>query len=82
VKLQSCRENPDPMASNKRETEKEIFAALLKAAPRFVGEPIENWAQPADEKDFPDVVCRTPSGKRIGVELGEWLNEEQSGTLL
>ena len=31
-----------------------------------------------DEKEFPDVTCKTESGRRVGVEMGEWLNEDQT----
>ena len=49
--------------------------------PDFVGEPVEgNPTQPSDETDFPDVICTTVSGKRIGVELGQWLNEQELET--
>ncbi len=30
--------------------------------------------------DPPDILCIDPVGKRIGVELVEWLNEEQIRT--
>src|SRR5215475_937399 len=61
----------------KREYEAAIFKAFLNVKPDFCGEPISEWTQPADEKDFPDVICKTASKKRVGVEIGEWLNEEQ-----
>jgi hypothetical protein len=66
------------MKSKKRKHEKAIFEAFLRVLPNFAGEPIQGEAkQPADEKEFPDVVCTTISGKRIGVELGEWFNEQE-----
>ena len=58
-----------------RAQERAIFEAFLKIEPKFAGEEIANWAQPTDEKEFPDVICMSKSGRRIGVELGEWLNE-------
>jgi len=61
----------------KRENEKAIFDAFLKIEPMFAGDAIIEWTQPADEKEFPDVICRSTSGKRIGVELGEWLHESE-----
>lgn len=60
-----------------RAHEKAIFEAFLKAVPGFAGLEIAEWDQPADESTFPDVVCRSISGRRVGVELGEWLNEAE-----
>lgn len=61
----------------KRADEKAIFEAFLKAAPKFAGEEIAEWNQPADKNTFPDVICRSISGRRVGVELGEWLNKAE-----
>lgn len=60
-----------------RAYEKVIFRALLEADRAFLGEELADWAQPPDERDFPDVIGTTASGRRIGVELGEWLNEAE-----
>jgi len=60
-----------------RAHEKAIFEAFLRAAPEFAGEEIAEWEQPADKNVFPDVICRSTSGRRVGVELGEWLNEAE-----
>lgn len=62
---------------NKREHEKAIFNAFMRIEPQFCGEKIAEWAQPEDEKEFPDIKCVSESGLRVGVELGEWLNEDQ-----
>lgn len=62
---------------SKRSDEKAIFSAFLAAAPSFRDESIIGWHQPEDENDFPDVICASASGTRIGVELGEWLNEKE-----
>jgi hypothetical protein len=62
---------------NKQEKENEIFRAFLQACPEFAGEGLKEWSQPADPTDFPDVLCVTASGKKVGVELGEWLDEKQ-----
>jgi hypothetical protein len=62
---------------SKREYERAIFEAFLRVAPDFAGEKIVEWKQPEDERDFPDVVCICASGRRVGVELGEWLHEDQ-----
>ena len=61
----------------KREHERGLFEAFVQAEPRFAGEPLAAWWQPEDEKDFPDIEAKTESGRHIGVELGEWLNEEE-----
>jgi hypothetical protein len=63
--------------ASKREQEKNIFAAFLRVSPEFLGEKVVDWEQPEDEKEFPDVICKTESGSRVGVELGEWLNQEE-----
>ena len=62
---------------NKREQEKAIFTAFLRVEPRFFGEEIIEWKQPEDEKEFPDVICVSESGLKVGVELGQWLNEDE-----
>ena len=64
---------------SKRQHEKTIFQAFIKVAPEFAGEIISEWYQPEDETDFPDIVCTSQSGRRIGVEIGEWLNEGEIG---
>ena len=62
---------------SKRGHEKAIFEAFLRVTPEFAGETLKEWSQPQEENEFPDIVCITTSGRRIGVELGEWLNEEE-----
>jgi len=62
---------------SKREHEKAIFEAFLRVVPQFSGETLRDWSQPQDCSEFPDVICTTRSGQRIGVELGEWLNEDE-----
>jgi hypothetical protein len=49
-----------------------LFNAFLTTQPDFAGEPIANWEVVAD--DPPDLLCVTISGRRVSVELGEWLN--------
>src|SRR3990172_59073 len=69
------------MNLKKREHEKTIFDAFFRVYPYFAGEPIQGEVkQPADENEFPDVICTTASGKRIGVELGQWFNEQELRT--
>jgi hypothetical protein len=54
-------------------SEKIIFDAFLRIQPDFADEAITSWEQ--TKADPPDVLCVTRSGRRIGVELAEWLNE-------
>jgi hypothetical protein len=59
------------MNSKKREHEKTIFEAFRRVCPDFAGEPThEEVEQSSDETEFPDVICTTVSGKRVGVETG------------
>ncbi len=62
---------------NTRENERIIFEAFMRIDPYFAGEKIVHWEQPKDPKEFPDVICRCESGRRVGVEFSEWLNEDQ-----
>jgi hypothetical protein len=62
---------------SKREHERTIFEAFLRVVPDFASEKIVEWNQPEDEREFPDVVCICASGRRLGVELGEWLHEDE-----
>ena len=70
--------------------ERAIFASFLRACPNFAGELLKEWdvvdewyakreldppAHPFDKR--PDVIAVTDSGKRIGVELKSWINQEQ-----
>jgi len=60
-----------------RNEEEDVFAAFLAVQPDFAGESIEVWdSAPSDP---PDIICRTVSGRKIGVELGEWLHEREMG---
>ena len=61
----------------KRDRERSIFEAFLATLPTFIGEPLRTSHQPDDEREFPDIVAEAVSGRRVGVELGEWLNEKQ-----
>ena len=62
--------------SEKRQRERQVFEWFLELQPQFAGEPLRSWRQPDDENEFPDIEAVTTSGRRIGVELGEWLNED------
>jgi hypothetical protein len=63
--------------SEKRDREIGHFKGFLELEPEFCGEPLAKWDTPDDEKDFPDVKGLSASGKKIGVEIGEWLNEDE-----
>jgi hypothetical protein len=63
--------------SRKREHERALFTAFIDVAPEFAGERLADWDQPKDERDFPDIVGTSVKGRKIGVEIGEWLNEEE-----
>ncbi len=67
-----------------------IFASFLRACPNFAGEPLKEWdvvdewytkralnppSHPFDKR--PDVIAITESGRRIGIELKSWINQEQ-----
>jgi hypothetical protein len=54
--------------------EKGIFEAFIATEADFAGEPV-SWSA---GKDPPDVLCETANGRKIGVELGEWLHESQT----
>ena len=60
---------------NDRATERNLFELFLKLRPEFAGESIREWDQP--EPDPPDIMCVTCSAQMVGVELGEWLNQDQ-----
>lgn len=72
------------------QNEKLVFDSFLKACPDFAGEPVKEWdlvddwhaknaidppAKPYDKR--PDIIARTVSGKRIGIELKSWVNRDQ-----
>lgn len=59
-----------------REREREVFEGFLKVAPEFKpGIARAGWTQPAE--DPPDVGFIDTAGRRVGVELKAWLNEDQ-----
>jgi hypothetical protein len=63
--------------SRKREHERALFTAFLDVEPEFAGERLVDWQQPTDESDFPDIIATSVTGRKIGVELGEWFNEDE-----
>jgi hypothetical protein len=55
--------------------ERAAFRGFLDAEPLFAGEAISEWdLAPSDP---PDVLCKTSTGRRVGLELTGWLNEDQ-----
>lgn len=56
--------------------ERTIFEAFVAAHPNFA----ERKLACSPGADPPDFVGTDPEGKRVGIELGEWLNEEQMRT--
>lgn len=54
--------------------EKRVFELFIKARPDFAGRAIVKWERGANP---PDILCLDHCGRRIGVELGEWLNQDQ-----
>ena len=55
--------------------EKAVFQEFLAAAPMFAGADVRTWSQP--KQDPPDIDCELVDGRRIGLELTTWLDEEQ-----
>lgn len=60
--------------ADKETTECQVFRALYETEPNFAGRPIKDWAKGANP---PDILCHDLLGKRIGVELTEWLKGSQ-----
>jgi len=56
-----------------RSIEKIVFEKFIANRPDFAWRPV-SWEEGDDP---PDVLCKDGTGRRIGVELAEWLNEEQ-----
>ena len=63
------------MSQAKWQREAGIFGSFLDAAPDFAGELITQWKH--NENDSPDIVCTDRLGNRIGVEMTEWLHDQQ-----
>ena len=72
--------------------EKLVFESFLRAYPDFAGERIKEWdvveewygkrglAPPPDPfNKRPDIIARTVSKKKIGIELKSWLIQQQIG---
>ncbi len=59
--------------SKKQQTEKTLFDFFEKLCPSFAGRPVTS----SIGDDPPDILCTDIDGARIGVELGEWVNEIQ-----
>lgn len=63
-------------ATAKENAEAANFAAFLDACPNFAGRPLADIQRGGDPPDF---VCLDGMSKRVGVELVQWINEEQTG---
>src|SRR5262245_45627499 len=59
----------------KRKYERAVFKGLLKTHPLFAGSPIRYWIW--NRKDPPDIYCWTEDGRKIGIELVSWLDENE-----
>lgn len=57
-----------------RNDEKSAWNGFLTAAPGFAGEAI---AKSDEGPDPPDMLCKTVSGKTIGIELTKWIDDAQ-----
>lgn len=71
--LQGEREIDERLREDLRPKERIIFDAFHRVRPDFAGCPI-NWKLGANP---PDIICTDDEGKRVGIELVEWLSEEQ-----
>src|ERR1043165_8889828 len=70
--------------------EKRLFTCFSTAFPDFADEAIAEWdvvkewydkrklpVPPKPYDNRPDVICLTTIGRKIGIELKSWLNEDQ-----
>lgn len=57
---------------DKATTERQVFQEFYESEPSFAGRPLRYWELGPDP---PDILCHDFSGKCIGVELSEWLDE-------
>jgi hypothetical protein len=66
----------------KREREESIFATFLELEPSFAGCSIEKWSHIEEWHQAgyksPDIICTDSHDRLIGVEMTEWLHEEQT----
>lgn len=68
------------MRKDQDKTEALIFSDFRNKVPSFAGAPVEIVDRGPKDKSgnsCPDFVCVTKSRNKIGVELTEWLNEDQ-----
>lgn len=63
--------------ADQTEEEKVLFKAFLEATPAFADEEIAQWSSTGCSCDPPDVICTTVAGKRVGVEVCQWINEKE-----
>src|SRR5437867_1024729 len=62
-----------------REHEIAIFKFFREKKPGFAGRTV-NCVPGSNPNNPPDFICTGEDAKRIGVELGEWLNQGQMAT--
>ncbi len=58
--------------------ERRIFERFLRAYPSFANEVVR-WTQP---EEWPDIEAVLEGGKKIPIELGEWIHGEQLAAAL
>lgn len=63
--------------SKQRSEERKIMEAFVDALPDFAGEPLTSWDLSAPQCDPPDVTCLAASGRRVGIEIAQWMNEAE-----
>lgn len=61
---------------DKETNEAANFALFRSAHPNFAGRPVVSIQRGGDPPDF---LCLDARGYRVGVELVEWINEDQTG---
>jgi hypothetical protein len=66
--------NPLVVISRQQKKEAPNFEAFLRACPSFAGRAIASieWGG-----DPPDILCLDMAGVRIGIELVQWVNQQQ-----
>jgi hypothetical protein len=66
----------------KWEREKGIFTSFLAAQPNFAGGLTKKWSHVKElsqaQHDSPDIICIDNRDRLIGVEMTEWLHQEQT----
>lgn len=55
--------------------EKAVFEGFLKSAPLFAGSEVKRWSPSTQEPT--DIECDLVDGRKVGVQLTTWLDEQQ-----